>query len=263
MGHKLYENFVLENRIEDMLITGVDMNAYMTVDYSLTEEAGMKKIIHVYTATGNVEELAMGEGNTQAITVGHDEVEYEVGVTQGWFSYYDEEQMKDPMVVEVGLRKTSANMTNDLTTKVIAELGKATLEVPNFAWDFDGVVDAIALLNTEDEAGLFMLINPAEKAEFRKNLKDDLKYSEGFVRKGYIGSVAGVPVIVSKAVPAGEAYLATKEAVTCFVKKGVEIEQERDANKRKNDIYARKVMLVALTDASQAVKLVGAVADGE
>jgi hypothetical protein len=103
-----------------------------------------------------------------------------------------------------------------------------------------------------------MLINPAEKAEFRKNLKDDLKYSEGFVRKGYIGSVAGVPVIVSKAVPAGEAYLATKEAVTCFVKKGVEIEQQRDANHRKNDVYARKVMLVALTDASQAVKLVGA-----
>lgn len=53
-NHKVYENFVLENKIEDMLITGVDMNAYMTTDYSLTENAGMKKVIHVYNATGNV-----------------------------------------------------------------------------------------------------------------------------------------------------------------------------------------------------------------
>ena len=262
-NHKVYENFVLENKIEDMLITGVDMNAYMTTDYSLTEEAGMKKVIHVYNATGNVQELGMGEGNDESITVSHDEVEYNVGVTQGWFSYYDEEAMKDPMVVDVGLRKASANMTNDLTEKVIAELGKTELEVPSFGWDFNGVVDAIALLNTEDEAGLFMLINPAEKAEFRKNLKDDLKYSEGFVRKGYIGTVAGVPVIVSKAVPEGEAYIATKEAVTCFVKKGVEVEQKREPNTRKNDVYIRKVMLIALTDGTKAVKLTAATGETE
>ena len=67
--------------------------------------------------------------------------------------------------------------------------------------------------------------------------------------------VCGVPVIVSKAVPAGTAYLGTKEAVTCFVKKGSEIEQERDANTRKNDVYARKVMVIALTDATKMIKL--------
>lgn len=64
-----------------------------------------------------------------------------------------------------------------------------------------------------------------------------------------------MPVIVSKAVPAGTGFLATKEAVKCFVKKGVEIEQERDANIRKNTIYGRKVMLVALVDQTRVVKL--------
>lgn len=101
-----------------------------------------------------------------------------------------------------------------------------------------------------------MLINPAQKAVIRKNLGEDLKYSEGFARTGYIGTICGVPVIVSKAVPAGEAYLATKDAVTCFVKKGSEIEQDRDANTRKNDVYARKVMVIALTDATRVIKLV-------
>lgn len=257
MSHVIYENFVLENKIEDMLKTAVDMNAYITADYSLTENAGMKKVINVYTATGEVETLGMGEGNTQEITVSFSPVEYEVETTQGMFVYHDEEEMTDPLVVETGLRKMSANMTNDLTTKVIAELGKATL-TQAVAWDFDGIVDAIAKLNVEDEAGLFLMISPAEKATVRKNLGEDLKYSEGFARTGYIGSVCGVPVIVSKAVPAGEGYLATKEAVTCFVKKGSEIEQERDANVRKNKVFARKVMLVALTDATKVVKLTSA-----
>ena len=51
------------------------------------------------------------------------------------------------------------------------------------------------------------------------------------------------------------AYLASKEAVTCFVKKGSEVEQERDANTRQNKVYARKVMLIALTDANKVVKI--------
>ena len=54
--HKIYENFVLENKIEDMLTTGIDMNAYMTADYTLAENAGMKKVVNVYTATGDVED---------------------------------------------------------------------------------------------------------------------------------------------------------------------------------------------------------------
>lgn len=255
MAHTIYENFVLENKVEDMLTTSIDMNAYMTADYSLTETAGMKKIIHVYTATGDVEELTMGQGNTGDITVSFSPVEYEVGTTQGRFTYFDEEEMTDPNVVDVGLEKMSANMTNDLTAKVIAELGKATKKIVNATWTFENVVDALASLDVESEDGLFMLINPAQQASFRKNLKDDLKYVEGFVRSGYIGSVCGVPVIVSKAVPAGEAYLASREATTCFVKKGSEVEQERDANTRQNKVYARKVMLIALTDANKVVKI--------
>ena len=46
--------------IENLLTTGIDINAYMTIDYSLTENAGMKKVVNVYSATGEVEDLAMG-----------------------------------------------------------------------------------------------------------------------------------------------------------------------------------------------------------
>ena len=255
MAHTIYENFVLENKMEDLLTTAVDMNAYMTADTSLTENAGMKKKVNTYTATGNVQELGMGEGNTEDIEVSFITNEYEVGTTQGRTYYYDEQEMTDPYAIDVALKGLADIMTNDLTAKAIGEFKKATMVQYGATWIFDNFVDAIAKMNLEKEEGLFLLINPAQQAAFRKNLKDDLKYVEGFVRAGYIGTVCGVPVIISKAVPVGEAYLATREAIHCFIKKGNEIEQERDANTRKNTIFARKVMLVALTNATKVVRL--------
>lgn len=253
--HTIYENFVLANKITDILTTAVDLSNYMTIDQELAENAGMKKTINVYTATGNVQDLAMGYGNTDDIEVGFVGTDYTVGTTQGRFKYYDEQEMTDPMVVDVGLDGLAKQMVNDFTAKAIAEYDKASIGTIPTKWDFDAVVDAIAKLNLEDETGLFLLISPKNQAAFRKELKDDLKYVEGFVRVGYIGTVCGVPVIVSKAVPEDVAYLATKDAVTLFIKKDTEIEQERDANVRENKIYARKVALVALTDATKLVKM--------
>ena len=176
------------------------------------------------------------------------------------FQYFDEEEMTDPKVVEVGLKGLADTMTNDFTTKAIAEFGNATLIKYDCTWTYDNVVDAIAMYPYESEDGLFMLINPAQLAAFRKNLKDSLQYVEAHVRTGYIGSICGVPVITSKAVPAGVAYLADKKAVTVFIKKGAEVEQERDADTRNNKVFARKVTVVALTDDTRVIKLTAAAA---
>lgn len=255
MAHKVYENVILANKLNDILTTKVDLNAYMTIDTSMTEDAGMKKAINVYTSTGDVEELAMGEGNTGEIEVSFETKEYEVKTYQGKFGFFDEQEMKDPMVVDAGLAHSADIMTNKWTSLAIAEFEKATLTQEGTEWSFDVVVDAIAKMNLEDESGLFLLISPADKAAFRKALKDDLSYSEAFVRTGYIGTVAGVPVVVSKAVPAGKGYLATKEAVSVFIKKAAETEYERDADTRRNDYWVRKVGVVALTDATKVVKI--------
>ena len=255
MAHTVYENIVLSNKINDILTTQIDLNNYMTIDTSMTESAGMKKVINTYTASGNVEELGMGEGNSTEITVSFTPTEYEVKTYQGKFAFYDEQEMTDPMVVDVGLEGSAKTMINTFTTKAIDEFKKATLVQSATAWGFDVIVDAIAKMNLESEEGLFLLISPADQAKFRKALKDDLKYSEGFVRTGYIGSVCGVPVIVSKAVPASTGFLATKEAVSVFIKKDTETEYERDADKRNNTYWVRKVAVVALTDATKVVKI--------
>ncbi len=251
MAHKVYENVILSNKINDILTTKVNLNNYLTVDTSLAEGAGMKKVINTYTSTGNVEELAMGAGNSTEIEVSFVPAEYEVKTYQGKFAFYDEQEMQDAMVVDTGLQHSADSMVNTFTALAVAEYEKATIKHTDDAWGFDTVVDAIAKLNLEDESNLFMLVSPAEQAEIRKALADNLKYSEGFVRTGYIGSVCGVPVIVSKAIPAGKAYLATKEAVTVFIKKDTETEYQRDADKRHNMYWVRKFGIVALTDATK------------
>ena len=253
--HTVYENQVLSNKITDILTTQIDLNSYMTVDTSMTEKAGMKKVVNKYTASGNVEQLAMGEGNQTEITVSFTPSEYDVLTYQGYFHYFDEQEMTDPMVVDAGLDGTAKTMINKFTSLAIDEFKKADFIQMDTAWSFNTVVDAIAKMDLEAEDGLFLLISPADQAAFRKALKDDLKYSEGFVRTGYIGSVCGVPVIVSKAVPANRGFLATKDAVTVFIKKDTEVEQKRDPDKRDNQYWIRKVAVVALTDATKAVKI--------
>lgn len=56
-------------------------------------------------------------------------------------------------------------------------------------------------------------------------------------------------------VPQGKVFLATREAVTAFIKKGVEVERDREPNTRKNDLYIRKVMVIALTNADKCIEL--------
>lgn len=255
MAHVAYENTILSNKINDILTTAVGINEFLTVDTSMTEEAGMKKVINTYTSTGEVEALAMGEGNTEGIEVSFTPTEYDVLTYQGKFEFYDEQEMQDPMVVDTGLKHAADKMVNKFIALAIAEYQKATNEVPATAWTFDAVVDAIAALNLENETGLSLYINPSEQAGFRKGLKDNLSHSEGFVRTGYIGSVCGVPVIVSKAVPAGEAYIASKEAVTLFLKKDTETEYERDIELRHNKYIVRKFGVVALTDATKICRI--------
>lgn len=260
--HVIYNNFVLANEIEDQYNSKLDLVRFCTVDDSLVGVAGDTKKINVYKATNGTQKLDMGEGNTKNIEVSYTPEQYTIQLAQNRFPYYDEEVMVDPMVVPVGLGHMATDMFNTTQADIFAEFNKATLRVytgaANKPINFDSFVDAVALLNLEniEDVEIFAFVNPTEMANLRKSLKDDLKYVEAFVRSGYVGTVAGVNIYTKRDAETGTIVLGTKEAVTLFNKKGVEVEQERDANVRLNEIYSRKYYLAALTDATKAVKIV-------
>ena len=54
----LFDNEVIQEKLEDQLITALDMNQFITTDYSLQATPGMKIEVHTYKGTGNVEDLA-------------------------------------------------------------------------------------------------------------------------------------------------------------------------------------------------------------
>ena len=182
-------------------------------------------------------------------------------MAQNRFEYYDEQAMIDPMLVPVGTRHMGTDLFNTVNAEIFAEFNKATLAVAATKFDFDAFVDAQAKLNLEnlESVSIFGFVSPADMASIRKNLKDDLKYVEAFVKNGYVGTVAGINLYTKKDATPGTIVIGTKEAVTLFNKKGTEVEQpprgSEDANIRKNTILSRKYYLVALTDATKAVKI--------
>ena len=266
--HKGYKNFVLEAKLNELLETGLNAKNFMTIDNSLVAAPGMIKKIHRYTYAGEVENVKVGQGNTKFGQVTYVSEAYEVEVAQQKFAYRDEEFMQDPMIVDAGLKGMAKTMINDMNAKFFAELAKGSLEheMKGEALVYDDIVDAVEKLsvqdnviggvNVEDESGLIILVG----ADFRADLRQDddfVRANQGAILfSGQIGSICGIPVVHSRMVPAETCYVFTKEAVTLFVKKDSEVEQERIADTRTNEVYARKVNLCALTDDTKVIRIV-------
>ena len=257
MANQVYENFFLSNTVEDQYNSHLDLQQFCTVDNTLVGTAGMKRVIHSYRATNGTEKLTVGQGNTKAIEVSYTPVDYTIALAQNRFNWNDEHAMTDPMLVPVGMKHAGTDMFNTVNADIYAEFAKTGIEVPATTPDFDAFVDASAALNLEniEDVSVFAFVCPKDKAKVRKALKDTLQYVEAFAKQGYIGTVAGINLYTKQDATEGEIIVATRDAVTIFNKKGVEIEQERDANTRVNSAFARKYYVVALTDESKAVKI--------
>lgn len=254
MANTVFNNKIIEAKAQDLLATAVNTRSLMTVDNALAQEAGMTKTINVYTYTGEAEEVGVGEGNSTRGSVSYKGTDYTVKMVQQAFDYADEDFMKDNNVVDMGVKGATQLMTNKMTADFYAEAAKATLSHTASALSYDAIVDAIAKLNIEDESGLFVVITPAQKAELRKDADYVAARMGEVVYNGQVGTIAGIPVIVSKA--ADNAYVMSKDAVKLFIKKDVEVEQDRDADTRTNSIYLRSAYICALVDATKVCKIV-------
>ena len=253
MANTVYNNKVIEAKAKDLLTTGVNTRSLMTVDNSLAENAGMTKTINTYTYSGTAEELSAGQGNTNRGGITYTGTDYTVKLVQQNFDYQDEDFMKDNLVVDYGIKGATEVMTNKMTADFLTECGKATLKVVG-ALSYDTIVDAISTINVEDESKLFVVIPNAWKAELRKD--EDYKTARmgEVVYNGQVGTIAGIPVIATKALE-NKAYVMSAEAIKLFMKKDVEVEQERDADTRTNSIYLRAAYIVALVDATKICKI--------
>lgn len=255
MANTVFNNKVIEAKAKDLLTTAVNARTMMTIDNTLAAEAGMTKTINVYTYDGTAEELGVGVGNTNRGSIAYVGTDYTVKMVQQAFDYFDEDFMKDNTIVDNMLKGANQVMVNKMTADFITECGKATV-THTLAGDlsYNDIVDGIGKLNLEDESKVFIVIPNAWKAALRKD--DDYKSARmgEVIYNGMVGTISGIPVIATKALT-DAAFVMTGEAVKLFMKKDVEVEQERDADKRKNSVYLRTAYICALVDATKICKL--------
>ena len=259
MANTIYSNKVIEAKAKDLLSTAVNTRSLMTVDEDLTQEAGMVKTINVYTYSGEAEELGVGVGNTASKrgSITYAGTDYTVKMVQQAFDYYDEDFMKDETIVDNMLKGANQVMVNKMTSDFITEAKKATLSqtfAKGGAIGYDTIVDAISKLNLEDESKVFLVLPNAWKAALRKD--PDYKSAQlgEVIYNGQVGTICGIPVICSKALT-DAAFVMTAEAIKLFMKKDVEVEQDRDADTRKNSVYLRTAYICALVDATKIAKI--------
>ena len=234
MANTVYSNKIIEAKAKDLLTTAVNTRSLMTIDNELAQGAGMTKTVNVYTYSGTAEEVEAGQGNTNRGSIKYVPTDYTVKMVQQAFDYQDEDFMKDNTIVD--------NMI------------KGANQVMVTAFGYEAIVDGIAKLNLEDESKLFVVIPNAWKADLRKD--EDYKSARmgEVIYNGQVGTICGIPVIATNALT-DAAYVMSAEAVKLFMKKDVEVEQDRDADTRTNSVYLRTAYLVALVDNTKICKL--------
>jgi hypothetical protein len=256
MANTIFDNKIIEAKAKDLLTTAINTRSLMAVDTELAQSAGMTKTINVYTYSGEAEEVGVGEGNSTRGALSYVSNDYTVKMVQANFDYADEDFMKESTVVDNGVAGATAILKNKMNADFFAECAKATLSVTG-ALSYDAIVEAISELNVEDESKIFVVIPNAWKEQLRKD--EDYKAARmgEVVYTGQVGTVAGIPVVATKALT-DAAYVMTPDAVKLFIKKDIEAEQARDADKRMNEVYIRSAYVCALVDATKICKIVNA-----
>lgn len=263
MANVVFDNKVISSYAKEVLNTIISARNLMTIDTELTEKPGQVRTVNAYTYTGKVDEVAEGAGNTNTSTIAYVGTDYRVKTNQQKFSYTDEQIMKDDKILGYAVDGAAKAMANKMFDDFLAALattnsGSPLVPVVNFAkgskFGYTTVVDAIAEMELENESELFLLVGPDYLAQLRKDANYIAARAGEVVYGGEVGSVCGVRIVLSKKI-SGCAYLMTKDAVTCFLKQDVEAATERNEDTRTTDMFLRAYYIVALTDATKAVKI--------
>lgn len=254
MANTVFENKVIEAKATNLLTTSVNTRSLLTVDATLAETEGMTKVINTYAYTGKVEKLEDGAKNSVRGKISFVGKDYKVQRAQQVFDYSDTDFMNDNKCVDIALKGANEEMTNALTADFYTECAKANVSHSVEVFNYEGIVDAISILKVEDESKLFVVIPTSWKAEIRKD--EDYKHAQmgAVVYNGQVGTICGIPVIATNAIE-DVAYVMTNEAVKLFMKKEVEVEQDRDVETKINTVVLTTYYITALVDNSKICKI--------
>ena len=171
--------------------------------------------------------------------------------------------------------ETNSQLAKSIASKidndVMEELKGAQL-VYNATGDisYNNVVNAIDVLNEEENVEKVMFIHPKQVTQLRKdsNFIDNNKYNNNVIMKGEIGMIANTRIVPSKKAinDAGTYFLNPivelkpedqtgdeTSAITIFMKRNINLETQRELGNYTTLIGADEHYVAALTDESKVV----------
>ena len=262
---------VMAPMISAKLKEGIVATPFAKIDTTLVGQAGSTITVPKYKYIGDAEDLAEGitadktklETTSENYTVKKAVKQVEL-TDEAVLSGYGNPVGETNNQLALSIR---SKIDND----VMDELKKAQL-VYNAVGDisYNNVVSAIDVLNEEENVEKVMFIHPKQVTQLRKdvNFISNDKYNNNVMMKGEIGMIANARIVATKkAINAEGTYFLNPivelkpqsqtgdetSAVTIFLKRGINLETQRELGNYTTLIGADQHYVVALTDESKVV----------
>jgi len=248
---------------------------FAKVDTTLVGVPGDTKTVPSWNFVGEAEDVAEGaEISTKKLTASSTtftikKAMQSVGITQESIN----SGLGDPVgQAERQLAKAIAvKLDNDVLAAAMT--GTQTFDGSASKIAYAGIVDAIGVLDEEENTDKVMFIAPAQVTTMRKDADfvDKNKYGNDVMMSGEIGMVGNTRLVVSKKIVAADGKFVcpiiklepasadteyTEDelpAITIFLKKDIRVDHEWFPKKQTHDITAAKYYGVALTNAAKVV----------
>lgn len=159
-------------------------------------------------------------------------------------------------------RQLLMSIADKIDNDCMDALNKATLthDVSGTAIiSYEGIVDAVDKFEEEDGEGKVIFVHPKQVTQLRKdpNFLSKDKYPLEVIMKGVIGEIAGCQVVVSKKVDTTSSMykcpIVKAGALTIYMKRGAEVESDRDIIKKTTVITADEHYTAVLSDETKVV----------
>lgn len=262
---------VMAPMISAKLKEGIVATPFAKIDTTLVGQAGSTITVPKYKYIGDAEDL--GEGITADKTLLETTSEnYTVKKAVKQVELTDEAVLSgygNP-VGETN-NQLALSIRSKIDNDVMDELKKAQL-VYTAEGDisYNNVVNAIDVLNEEENVEKVMFIHPKQVSQLRKdeNFISNDKYNNNVMMKGEIGMIANTRIVATKkAINEEGTYFLNPivelkpqsqtgdetSAITIFLKRGINLETQRELGNYTTLIGADQHYVVALTDESKVV----------
>lgn len=129
------------------------------------------------------------------------------------------------------------------------------------AIDYDAIIDALDLMpkdNEEQGINATLLVNSATAKTIRKNprfIERQTMMGDNTLTSGVVGSIAGCNVLISNKLTNKRSYILTPECLTAFMKRDVNVEEERQMLSKRTLIGSDCHYVIAIEDYDKIVAI--------